>query len=134
MNIYESACNDLSRLGGSRKVQETAKAILAVLSAEGINKSDAQHAIALVANAVEHADTVNAAGDSTWEPVLLGTNTRIGDHVRVRTNAFGNGELAKSHNGRQGKVTGIRNGQLTVKYEDGGTFQHVAELLERRVG
>lgn len=65
-----------------------------------------------------------------WETILLGTNVRLGDAVRVKKSAYSVGRLAELHNGKLGVLVGTRNGLCTVRYTDGQEFQHEAALCE----
>ena len=65
------------------------------------------------------------------------TNTKVGDIVRVKENAFSH-ELGKSHNGRICEVTEVHSGDFIVKSIDGKkpilkrTF-YSPNILEKKV-
>ena len=52
-----------------------------------------------------------------WEPARPGF-LRVGDEVRVKADAF-DGELGQMHNGRRGKIVGVRYGDIIIKTTDG---------------
>jgi hypothetical protein len=54
--------------------------------------------------------------NETWVPVRPGA-IKVTDIVRVRADAF-DGELGMLHNGRQGKVVGVRSGDIIVTMTD----------------
>jgi len=62
-------------------------------------------------NLVEQSET------EVWEPARPGF-VRKGDEVRVLSNAF-DGELARIHNGRRGKVVDVRYGDIIINSIDG---------------
>lgn len=51
-----------------------------------------------------------------WEDARPG-GIKVGDIVRVKDDAF-KGELGQMHNGRQGRIVGIRYGDIVVKSID----------------
>ncbi len=55
--------------------------------------------------------------DEVWEPAGPGRIT-VGDEVRVFSDAF-DGNLGTIHNGRRGKVVGVRYGDVIFKSTDG---------------
>jgi hypothetical protein len=57
--------------------------------------------------------------DYTWVPLQPG-KVVVGDVVRVKADAYDN-ELGPIHNGRRGKVVGIRYGEIYIKSTDGKT-------------
>jgi hypothetical protein len=73
-----------------------------------------------------------------WRPVQVGFMLRVGDTVRVRKDAF-TGDAGKVHNGRVGRVTAKRSGDIIVRstddrqpYLDGAHYPPSA--LELKVG
>lgn len=57
------------------------------------------------------------AEDEVWVPAMPGQMT-VGDEVRVLNDAF-DGELGITHNGRRGKITALRYGDVIFKSTDG---------------
>jgi len=53
----------------------------------------------------------------TWIPARPG-DIKVTDEVRVRADAY-QGELGRLHNGRRGKVVGVRYGDVIFKSTDG---------------
>lgn len=76
------------------------------------------------------------AEDEIWVPAMPGQMT-VGDEVRVLPNAF-DGDMGTAHNGRRGKITALRYGDVIFKSTDGkepaldGTH-YSPYNLERRV-
>lgn len=56
-------------------------------------------------------------GDEVWVPALPG-QISVGDEVRVLTDAFSD-KTGVIHNGRRGKVTAVRYGDVIFKSTDG---------------
>ena len=52
-----------------------------------------------------------------WEPARPGF-LKVGDEVRVKSDAF-DGELGQMHNGRRGRIVGVRYGDIIIKTTDG---------------
>jgi hypothetical protein len=76
------------------------------------------------------------AQDEIWVPAMPGQLT-VGDEVRVRNNAF-DGDLGTTHNGRRGKITGLRYGDVIFKSTDGKAplldgAHYSPDKLEKRV-
>lgn len=59
---------------------------------------------------------VEVKKNENWFPAQPGQIT-IGDEVRVKADAY-DGELGRLHNGRRGKVVGLRYGDVVVKTTD----------------
>lgn len=77
-----------------------------------------------------------ATVDEVWEQARPG-NIVMGNEVRVKTDAY-SGNLGMAHNGRRGKIVGIRYGNIYVKYTDGRentieAMHHKPTALEKRV-
>lgn len=74
--------------------------------------------------------------DEVWEQAKPGFISR-GDQVRVRADAY-RGPAGQAHNGRRGRVVGVRRGDVIVKYEDGkyppnDGVHHSPHSLEKRI-
>lgn len=76
--------------------------------------------------------------EDVWKPVLVGFNVQVGNTVRVRKDAF-SGEAGRLHNGRVGRVTAKRSGDIIIRttddrepYLDGAHYPPSA--LELKVG
>lgn len=68
--------------------------------------------------ALGHALTEPAvAQDEVWVPAMPGQLT-VGDEVRVLPNAF-DGALGQTHNGRRGRISALRYGDVIMKSTDG---------------
>jgi len=52
-----------------------------------------------------------------WEDARPGF-LKVGDEVRVKADAF-DGELGQIHNGRRGRIVGVRYGDIIIKTSDG---------------
>ena len=57
--------------------------------------------------------------DETWVPAQPGF-IKVGDEVRVMSNAFGD-DTGKIHNGRRGKVVAVRHGDVVFRSTDDKT-------------
>lgn len=64
-----------------------------------------------------HALSESAEKDEVWIQMVAGQIT-VGDDVRVRHDAF-DGPDGAVHNGRRGKVVGVRYGKVIVRTTDG---------------
>lgn len=97
-----------------------------------------------VKQAIEIFDTVSKghrivpeAPDEVWIPARNGILV-VGDTVRVRGDAYSKSP-ATAHNGRAGRIVGIRYGDIHVYYDakPGETIhssvRHKADMLEKRV-
>lgn len=76
------------------------------------------------------------SADEVWVQAMPGFIV-VGDEVRVKNNAFSDSSGA-IHNGRRGKVTGIRYGDIIVNITDGkqpvlNGVHYSPDRLEKRV-
>ena len=60
---------------------------------------------------------IDNSGNEIWEDARPGF-LRVGDEVRVKFNAFED-ELGQIHNGRRGRIVGVRYGDIIIKTSDG---------------
>ena len=60
---------------------------------------------------------INNSGNEIWEDARPGF-LRVGDEVRVKFDAFED-ELGQIHNGRRGRIVGVRYGDIIIKTSDG---------------
>jgi hypothetical protein len=60
---------------------------------------------------------VETPADEIWEDARPGF-LKVGDEVRVKADAFED-ELGQLHNGRRGKIVGVRYGDIIIKTIDG---------------
>ncbi len=97
------------------------KAVLALLKTwEGLdlNEKQAKEAVDIFSKvALNHALVEPQKKDEKWEPLRPGF-IAVGDEVRVMHDAF-DGDLGRLHNGRRGKVVGVRYGDVIFKATDG---------------
>jgi hypothetical protein len=115
-------------------------ATLALLKAwEQIDLPDdlAEDAIEIFASLALNKSLIKTPASETWVPAQPGGNTRVGDIVRVKHNAF-KGEAGRIHNGRKGRVTAIRSGDIIFRSTDGlepflDNVHYPFNHLERRV-
>lgn len=75
-------------------------------------------------------------GDEVWVPARPGY-IKVADEVRVRYNAY-DGDLGIIHNGRRGKVTAIRSGDIIIRTTDDRQphidgAHHSPYALEKRI-
>lgn len=96
------------------------KAVLKLLNVWNelkLSEPQRKEAIALFSKiALGHALVVDT-GAEVWEPAGPGRIT-VGDEVRVLADAY-DGSLGMIHNGRRGKVVGVRYGDVIFKSTDG---------------
>lgn len=96
------------------------KAVLKLLETwKSLKLSEVQskEAVALFSKvALGHA-LVFESNDETWEPARPG-HISVGDEVRIFSDAY-DGDLGVIHNGRRGKVVGVRYGDVIFKSTDG---------------
>jgi len=74
--------------------------------------------------------------EDTWVPVQAGF-VKVADQIRIRFDAF-DGEKGEALNGRQGKIVGLRSGDIIIKSNDGKSpvldgIHFKAENLEKLV-
>lgn len=98
------------------------KAVLKLLNAwrdiEGLNEKQAREAIEVFSRvALNYALVEPTHETETWVPCQPGFIS-VGDEVRVFADAF-EGDLGRVHNGRRGKVVGVRYGDVIIKTNDG---------------
>lgn len=86
--------------------------------------------------ALGHALTPQNKTAEVWVQAQPGQIT-VGDEVRVKADAYV-GEAGTAHNGRRGRIVGIRYGDVIFKSEDDKTpviegAHHSPYMLEKRV-
>lgn len=74
--------------------------------------------------------------EEIWAPAKPGSLT-VGEEIRVKNDAY-DGPAGLLHNGRRGVITGIRYGDIYVRYTEGEDLQlpfikHQPQLLEKRM-
>lgn len=102
----------------------------------GLSAAAAKEAIDLFSKlALTHA-LIEENPDEVWVPAQPGF-LKVADEVRVRQDAY-DGSLGVIHNGRRGKITAIRYGDVVIRSTDGkepfldGTH-YTPYLLEKRI-
>lgn len=84
----------------------------------GLSEKHAREAIEIFSRvALNYALVDPTPEDETWVPCQPGFIV-VGDEVRVFADAF-DGDLGRVHNGRRGRVVGVRYGDIIVKTTDG---------------
>ena len=76
------------------------------------------------------------AANARWVPVSPGMPITSGMTVRVKADAYSD-VVGRTHNGKSGKVVGVRRGMALVQYTGeptGSAHHHELPLLELRVG
>lgn len=81
-----------------------------------------------------HSLVVQDLPTERWEAANPG-RIHVRDTVRVRHDAYSD-ETGRMHNGRRGRVIGVRYGDIIIKYEDGrqppfDAVHHAPAKLER---
>lgn len=77
-----------------------------------------------------------ADANALWIPVTPGMSITSGMTVRVKADAYSD-DVGRLHNGRAGKVVGVRRGMVLLQYPGeptGAAHHHTLTLLEVRVG
>lgn len=62
---------------------------------------------------------IQSSGNEIWEEARPGF-LKVGDEVRVKADAY-DGELGTIHNGRRGRIVGVRYGDIIIKTTDNKT-------------
>lgn len=73
---------------------------------------------------------------ATWIPVTPGMNIQMGMTARVRSDAYELGTQYHRHNGKAGKVVGLRRGVVSLWYPEdplGVSWKHQLTSLELRI-
>lgn len=82
-----------------------------------LNLDDAKKALELLPKlAMGHVLVPEKTGPEVWQPGRPGV-FKVGDQVRVMSDAF-DGEVGLVHNGRRGRVSAIRSGDIIVDSTD----------------
>ncbi|URP22183.1 hypothetical protein SEA_BIG4_99 [Microbacterium phage Big4] len=108
------------QLANARVPAAVGKAVLALLRTwDGLKfPSDKQRDQALeVFSKLATDEAVFIDTEHQYAPVMVGFNVQVGNTVRVRSDAF-EGDLGRLHNGRVGRVTAKRNGDIIVTTTD----------------
>lgn len=100
------------------------------------NEAQQTQAIELFSKLAQNQAVVEE-GEGRWAPVHVGAQVNVGDTVRVRSDAF-TGQAGQTHNGRIGRVTAKRSGDIIVKTTDNRPVldgaHYPPSALERKVG
>lgn len=97
----------------------TGKAVLKLLEAWNdipITDKMSKDAVEIFSNLALTKSIVNEPDDDVWIEARPGSLV-VGDIVKVRHDAY-EGEPGVIHNGRKGKITGIRYGDIVVRTTD----------------
>jgi hypothetical protein len=97
----------------------TGKAVLKLLDAWSkleLTEKQAAEAVQVFSKVALTISIVPDKPDEIWLPAQPGF-IAMGEEVRVKPDAFA-GELAPVHNGRKGKVVGVRYGDIIVRSTD----------------
>ena len=75
--------------------------------------------------------------EGVWKPAYVGYDLQVGQTIRVQKDAFSGG-TGRVHNGRVGRITGKRSGDIIVRSTDGrepflDAAHYPANKLEVRV-
>ncbi|UDL16378.1 hypothetical protein SEA_ZOOMAN_94 [Microbacterium phage Zooman] len=104
------------QLAGARVPAAVGRGVLALLRAwDGLKfPSDAQQEKAIeIFSKLALDEAVFVEHEHQYAPVMVGFNVQVGNIVRVRSDAF-TGDLGRLHNGRVGRVTAKRHGDIIV--------------------
>jgi len=86
------------------------------MTLEHSEKND-PHVVEIFSKLAMSIALVDNSGNEIWEQARSGF-LKVGDEVRVRPDAY-SGELGQLHNGRRGRIVGVRYGDIIVKTTDG---------------
>lgn len=97
----------------------------------------ADDAVEVFASLARNQSLIKTPAEETWVPARVGGSTRVGATVRVKHNAF-KGDAGRIHNGRRGRVTAIRSGDVIFRSTDNlepflDNVHYPFEALELRV-
>jgi hypothetical protein len=117
----------------------TGKAVLKLLEAWSkldLTEKQAAEAVEIFSKVALVISIVPDKPDEVWAPAQPGF-IAMGEEVRVKSDAF-SGELAATHNGRRGKVVGVRYGDVIVRSTDNKSpfldgAHYSPYMLEKRV-
>ncbi len=128
------------QLQGASVRQGPGDAVLDLLKTwDGIPLTDehAEDAVDTFSSLAKNQSLIKTPTEQTWVPAASGGSTRVGDIVRIKHNAY-KGEAGVINNGRVGKITAIRSGDVIFRSTDGlepflDNTHHPFTALERRV-
>lgn len=115
------------------------KAVLALLEtweAQKLTEKSEEEVIEIFSRLALSNSLVPDAPEETWVPAQPGF-IKVGDEIRVKHDAY-KGKLGVLHNGRRGKVTAVRYGDIIMRSTDDkepfldGTH-HSPQALEKRI-
>ena len=115
------------------------KAVLKLLEAWSkleLSEKQAAESVEIFSKVALSVSIVPDKPDEVWVAAQPGF-IAMGEEVRVKADAFA-GELATTHNGRRGKVVGVRYGDVIVRSTDNKTpfldgAHYSPYMLEKRV-
>jgi hypothetical protein len=100
--------------------QGTGDAVLALLKVWetlDLTPEMAEDAIDVFSSLAKNEALIKTPAEQLWIPAQTGGMIQKGDIVRIRHNAFA-GEVGIIHNGRVGRVTAIRSGDIIFRSTD----------------
>lgn len=109
-----------SQLEQEKVTPETGIAVIKLLefweTLEHSNQADAK-VLEVFSRLAQSIALIDDNKNEIWEAARPGF-LRVGDEVRVKADAF-EGELGQMHNGRRGRIVGVRYGDIIIKTTDG---------------
>lgn len=108
------------QLANARVPAAVGKGVLALLRSWDELKfpSDKQRDQALdIFSKLAKDEAIHTETEHQYAPVMVGFNVQVGNTVRVRADAF-SGDAGRIHNGRVGRVTAKRHGDIIVTTTD----------------
>jgi hypothetical protein len=109
-----------SQLEQEKVTPETGIAVIKLLefwtTLEHSSQADAK-VVEVFSRLAQSIALVDDNKNEIWESARPGF-LKLGDEVRVKADAF-EGELGQMHNGRRGRIVGVRYGDIIIKTTDG---------------
>ena len=109
-----------SQLEQEKVTPETGIAVIKLLEAwatlEHSDQAD-EKVLEVFSKLARSVALVSENKNEIWESARPGF-LKVGDEVRVKADAF-DGDLGQLHNGRRGRIVGVRYGDIIIKTTDG---------------
>jgi hypothetical protein len=132
----EWARDQLKQVRASQDTEDAVIHLLVMFSATDGPESDSEDILDLFNKLAHGKALIPADTEGIWADAVPGA-IKVGDTVRVKLDAF-SGSVGPMHNGRVGRIVGIRYGDIIVKMTDGKPDllnpRYSPHHLEKRIG
>lgn len=108
--------NQLQAAKVKKMVGDAVMKLISTWSDVKITDKFSSEAIDIFYKLAKNQTLLDLSKEEKWVPVTPG-QIKVADEVRVKFDAF-EGELGRLHNGRRGKVVGVRYGDVIIKSTD----------------